>query len=61
MSTYNNTQRFCATCGFWTGDRRINPSRNQVETNSMGRCVKTNCNHSSSNSCSRYEKWQLLR
>lgn len=61
MSTYNNTQRCCATCGFWAGDRRINSSRNQVETNSMGKCVKTNWNNSGSSSCSRYEKWQMLR
>jgi len=64
------TQKLCATCEYWIGPRTPNFYGNMVELENQsckGKCFCFGGPHmradrlSNSTTCSRYEKWKVLR
>ena len=63
---FSKNQRVCATCVYWAGPRRINPTRSIVDCNSTdrGECVGGGHNHASvpaAGHCGKYEKLPNLK
>ena len=67
---FNSCTKLCVTCNYWMGPRMPNQWANQVivdEQSVKGKCWCLNGPHaradrySNTCSCSRYEKWSVLK